>query len=212
MLDICEIFRSVQGESTHTGRVCIFVRLSGCNLNCVWCDTTYAESEFTAMSVEAVLGAVESQGSGIVELTGGEPLRQPEIAELAKRLCDSGREVLIETNGSYDIGVLDSRVIRIVDVKTPGSGHEDSFLAANIQKLRLQDECKFVIADRADFEWSVAFVNKYGLEKICTVIFSPVMGMCSPADLADWILATGNEKIRLGIQMHKVIWGEKRGV
>ena len=212
MLEVCEIFRSIQGESTHAGRVCVFVRLSGCNLSCTWCDTVYAETERQAMTVDAVVETVRGFGTTLVELTGGEPLLQADAVELCARLCDAGYTVLVETNGSQSIAGLDERVRRIVDVKTPGSGCGTSFLMTNLPLIAPGDELKFVCGGRDDVEWSLAFVREHSLCDIATVIFSPVMGICDPADLAAWILGSGEDRIRLGLQLHKVIWGDARGV
>jgi 7-carboxy-7-deazaguanine synthase len=210
MLRVNEIFRSIQGESTHAGRLCVFVRLSGCNLNCTYCDTGYARSEGREMSLDDIVSAVRAYGLELVEVTGGEPLLQPECADLCRRLIAAGTTVLVETNGTLDISVLPQEAIRIVDVKCPGSGAGGSFRAANIKGLRPSDECKFVLSDCADFCWACAFVDTHGLQRRCTVIFSPAAPRLKAADLAEWML---EERVpaRLGIQLHKVIWGAARG-
>jgi 7-carboxy-7-deazaguanine synthase len=211
MLRICEVFKSIQGESSRAGMVCSFVRLTGCNLSCRYCDTVYARDEGTDRTVESILSEVKSHHTILVEITGGEPLLQTETPVLCRRFIDAGYTVLIETNGTIDISVVAPPVIRIVDVKGPSSGHAGSFLDANFGLLRPVDECKFVIADRADFDWSLNVVRVRGLDKVATVIFSPDMRALPPQELAEWIVAE-NAPVRLGMQLHKIIWGERRGV
>jgi 7-carboxy-7-deazaguanine synthase len=212
MLRTCEIFKSIQGESSRAGMVCSFVRLAGCNLRCAWCDTAYAWEGGIDRSVENIVDEIRGHGSSLVEITGGEPLLQQETGELCGRFIREGYTVLVETNGSVDISALPPGVIRIVDIKGPSSGHEDSFLEKNYEALRPTDECKFVISDRIDFDWSMETVRKKMLDKkVFTVIFSPVMNALAPDRLADWIVKE-NAPVRLGIQLHKVIWGDTRGV
>lgn len=204
-LTVNEIFHSIQGESSHMGRPCVFVRLTSCNLRCSWCDTEYAFHEGRTMSVGAVLDRVRAYGCRLVEITGGEPLAQEGVHELMARLCDEGFEVLLETGGSIDIGGVDPRVRRIVDVKCPGSGMEKRNLPVNIERLRTGDEVKFVIADRADFDWAAAFLREHALDGRCAVLMSPVFGRLEPAELAQWILEE-RLPVRFQLQMHKYIW------
>ena len=206
MLSITEIFTSIQGESTFAGLPCVFVRLAGCNLRCRYCDSTYAYGPGVERSAESVVEEVAGLPVTLVEITGGEPLQQPETPELCRRLLARGRRVLVETNGTMDIGALPPGVVRIVDVKCPGSGEAGRFLAGNLAALKPEDECKFVLCDRADFDWAAAFVRRLDLTRRCTVLFSPVWTTLPPADLAEWILASGLA-VRLGLQLHKVIWG-----
>jgi 7-carboxy-7-deazaguanine synthase len=211
MLSVCEIFKSIQGESTYAGELCSFVRLSGCNLHCTYCDTEYARQPGVSMTIEDCLNAVQALGCGLVEITGGEPLLQPETPELCGRLIDAGHTVLVETNGSLDISKLPLACVRIVDVKCPGSGMEGSFYANNIKALTRRDQVKFVISDVRDFDWSLDFVKSKNLLKLCIVSFSPNTNVLKPKDLADWIVKA-NVPVRLGLQLHKIIWGnEARG-
>jgi 7-carboxy-7-deazaguanine synthase len=204
-LTVNEIFHSIQGESTHAGRPCLFIRLAWCNLRCVWCDTAYAFEEGESMTVDEILAEVRAVGCRLVEITGGEPLAQAGVHELMTRLCDEGCEVLLETGGSLDISAVDPRVRRIVDLKCPGSGMEKKNLLSNIDVLGSGDEVKFVISDRNDFVWSAAMIRRFGLDRRCTVLVSPVFGVLPPADLAQWVLAE-RLPVRLQLQMHKHIW------
>lgn len=208
---VCEIFKSIQGESTHAGRLCAFVRLSGCNLFCSWCDSSFARYGGKVMSFKEILEKIGEFSCDLVAITGGEPLLQKGTADLARRLLDRGKTVLVETNGSLDIGALPSGCIRIVDVKCPSSGEERSFLERNLAHLHHGDEVKFVLGTREDFDWALAFVERHGLSGRLTVLFSPVSGKIPPAKLAQWIIET-NAPVRLQLQLHKIIWGEKRGV
>jgi 7-carboxy-7-deazaguanine synthase len=211
MLKICELFKSIQGESTYAGRICSFVRLSGCNLACSYCDTQYAFAESQYYSIEQIVEIVNSQNSTLVEITGGEPLIQKETPALCQKFLDNNYTVLVETNGSLPIDLLPEGCIRIIDVKCPGSGEAGSFLIENIGKLVKSDELKFVLSDRNDFLWALEFVKKHKLDQLTTVLFSPCMGKVTLSELAAWILEN-NAPVRLGLQLHKLIWGEKRGV
>ncbi len=214
MIDLVvnEIFHSIQGESSYAGRPCVFVRLSACNLRCAWCDTAYAFTGGTSMSLDSILSTISSYACDLVEVTGGEPLLQPGCYDLMTALCDGGSEVLLETGGSLAIGRVDPRVHRIVDVKCPGSGMADRNLWTNIPLLTPRDEVKFVIADHADFLWACEIEQRYGLSSRCPVHFSPVFGVLSPTDLAAWMLETG-VRGRLQIQLQKYLWDpQRRGV
>jgi 7-carboxy-7-deazaguanine synthase len=211
-LIVNEIILSIQGEGTRAGMPCVLVRLTGCNLDCSWCDTIHARTEGDEMSVDEILAYVGRLGCGLVELTGGEPLYQEHAAGLLEAFCNAGFETLLETNGSLDISQVDERVVRIVDFKCPASGESDRILWANVEQLRPADEAKFVIADREDYEFARSAVAKHSLDERCTVIFSPAAGRLDPAYLAQWILQD-NLPVRLGIQLHKIIWPDKdRGV
>jgi 7-carboxy-7-deazaguanine synthase len=213
-LRVREIFYSIQGESSFAGRPCAFVRLSGCNLRCTWCDTTYAYSGGERLDLSTVEDRIRAFGCGLVEVTGGEPLLQDETPLLVKRLLDGGYRVLVETNGTQDIRCLDSRCIRVVDVKCPSSGEEKNNLVSNIGYLENNDEVKFVLADRGDYEYARAILRgrKELADRLQPPLLSPVHGLLDPAELARWILADGLD-VRMQIQLHKVLWGaEKRGV
>lgn len=211
-LIVNEIYRTISGEGGSAGRACTIVRLTGCNLRCAWCDTAYAWEEGREMSIDEILTEVERLGGGLVLVTGGEPLLQDATPELLRRLCDAGCEVLLETNGSLDIGVVDSRVVRCMDIKCPGSGQGDSFRRGNLDCLRKTDEVKFVLADRADYEFAREFIRAYDLTSRCEVFITPAAGRLEQAELAEWIPADGL-KVRLGLQLHKIIWPDaERGV
>jgi 7-carboxy-7-deazaguanine synthase len=209
MIRICEIFSSIQGESTFAGLPCTFVRLGGCNLRCSYCDTAYAQEGGEPREVDAVVADVLDAGLQLVAITGGEPLMQAETPLLCERLLRRGRRVLVETNGSMDIGVLPAGVVRVMDIKAPGSGMADRFLDSNIDRLKPADECKFVLIDRVDFVWAMDVVERHRLAGHCTVIFAPVWNRLPPAQLAEWILQE-RLPVRLGLQLHKVLWGDER--
>lgn len=215
-LAVCEIFYSLQGESTYAGRPCAFVRLSGCNLRCRYCDTTYAYNNGSLMEVEQILNSVGELGAGLVEITGGEPLIQEQTPELAVALLERGYRVLIETNGTQDISRIDSRCIRIVDIKCPSSGHSNKNDLENLNRLTPCDELKFVVADRADYEYARTIFFEKILSLAChnAVHFSPVYGRMTPAELGKWILADRlGQGARLQLQLHKLLWPEAgRGV
>ena len=204
-LMVSEIFRSIQGEGLQQGRPCTFVRLAGCNLRCTWCDTEYAFYEGTRMSVAEVLERVETFRCRLVEVTGGEPLLQAGAFELMAALCDRGYDVMLETSGAVSIAPVDPRVRRIVDVKCPGSGMSDRNFWGNIAELRQTDELKFVLRDRADFDWAVARIRDLDLTSRCPLIFSPVFGELEPVLLAGWILES-RVPVRMQLQMHKYVW------
>jgi 7-carboxy-7-deazaguanine synthase len=212
VLRVNEIFHSIQGESTRAGMPCVFVRLTGCNLRCSWCDTEYAFEEGMAMSVERVLEEVERHGCRLVEVTGGEPLLQPEAMDLMRALLDRGHEVLLETGGSLPIESVPRGVVRIVDVKCPGSGESDRNRWENLDHLDSSDEVKFVIRDRADYEWARSVFHDRGLAERCAALFSPVHGVLGAGELAGWVLED-RLPVRVQVQLHKVLWpGVSRGV
>lgn len=217
-LKINEIFYSVQGESTHVGKPCVFVRLTYCNLRCTYCDTEYAFYNGHDMSVDEVIQSISAYGCKTVEITGGEPLLQERVYELMTKLCDSGYEVLIETGGSIDVAKIDPRVLKIVDMKCPSSGMQDKNLYSNLGKLSPNDELKFVIGDRNDYMWAKSLINQYSnLNKINSILFSPVFGSIEPVTIVNWMLddklQTIIPNIRFQIQLHKVVWSpEMRGV
>ncbi len=213
MLTINEIFHSIQGESTYAGLPCVFVRLTACDLRCRWCDTPYAFHEGRKMTVDDVVADVEARGCRVVEVTGGEPLLQPDVYPLMQRLLDSGKTVLIETGGHRSIARVPAGVIRIVDVKCPGSGESEKNDWSNLARLTSTDEVKFVIADRADYEFARDVVRREKLnEKVAAVLFSPVHGELDPKQLAAWVIAD-RLPVRVQLQVHKYIWSpETRGV
>lgn len=205
MLRITEIFFSIQGESSHVGRPCVFVRLTGCNLRCTWCDSEYTFTGGERMPIEDVIARVKGYGCKLVEITGGEPLAQAEVFPLIERLCDDGFEVLIETSGSIDITPVDTRAKLILDVKCPGSGEAEKNRWSNLDELRPHDEVKFVIADRADYEWAKGVIEERRLDR-WTVLLSPVWGRMDMKALAEWMLAD-RLPARFQTQLHKHIWG-----
>ncbi|MBM4125489.1 MAG: 7-carboxy-7-deazaguanine synthase QueE [Nitrospira sp.] len=211
-MHVTEIFHSIQGESTYVGQPCVFVRLTGCPLRCTWCDSAYAFSGGTEMTIGEVLAKVSAYGCPLVEVTGGEPLHQPEAFPLIAALCDEGYEVLVETSGAIDIAPVDRRAHIILDVKCPGSEMADRMRWDNLPKLTDKDEAKFVIQDRADYDWAKAIVEQHGLAQRCTVLFSPVFGVLEPRLLTEWILAD-RLPVRLQLQVHKYVWApDMRGV
>jgi 7-carboxy-7-deazaguanine synthase len=213
VLTINEIFHSIQGESTHTGRPCVFVRLTACDLRCSWCDTPYAFTEGTKMSVTDVVSRVEAYACDLVEITGGEPLLQRDVYPLMRQLLDLGRTVMVETGGHLSIKDVPSPVIRVVDVKCPGSGESSKNHWENLELLTRQDEVKFVSRDRADYEYARDVVARHGLVgRTAAVLFSPVHDVLPSKDLAAWILED-RLPVRLQLQVHKYIWGaDVRGV
>ena len=213
VLTINEIFHSIQGESSHTGRPCVFVRLTACDLRCSWCDTPYAFTEGTKMSVEAIVSQVAHYGCGLVEITGGEPLLQRDVYPLMHQLLDAGRTVMLETGGHVSIKDVPSSVIRIVDVKCPGSGESARMHWENLELLTPQDEVKFVLRDRTDYEYARDVFVRHGLAaRTAAVLFSPVHDVLPAKDLARWILED-RLAVRLQLQAHKFIWSaDTRGV
>jgi 7-carboxy-7-deazaguanine synthase len=213
LLTINEIFHSIQGESTHVGRPCVFVRLTACDLRCRWCDTPYAFHEGRKMSVDEVMADVEARGCPTVEVTGGEPLLQPDVYPLMQRLLDAGKTVLIETGGHRSIADVPAGVIRIMDVKCPGSGESDRNDWSNLARLTKTDEVKFVIADRRDYEFAKEIVLRENLPaRVNAVLFSPVHGELEAKHLSEWVIADRLD-VRVQLQVHKYIWSPTtRGV
>jgi 7-carboxy-7-deazaguanine synthase len=213
MLTINEIFHSIQGESTHAGRPCVFVRLTACDLRCRWCDTPYAFHEGRKMTVDEVVADVEARGCPVVEVTGGEPLLQADVYPLMQRLLDAGKTVLVETGGHRSIAQVPAGVVRIMDVKCPGSGESARNDWSNLALLAPGDEVKFVIADRVDYEFARDIVQREQLTgRVAAVLFSPVHGELAAKQLAEWVIADRLE-VRVQLQMHKYIWTpETRGV
>jgi 7-carboxy-7-deazaguanine synthase len=210
MLRVTEIFHSIQGESTHAGRRCAFVRLAGCNLRCRWCDSEYTFTGGERMSIDDVVDRVKRFGCDLVEVTGGEPLAQQEAFDLIRCLADEGLEVLVETSGSVDIEPVDQRAKIILDIKCPGSGEAEKNRWENLAILRPHDEIKFVIADRADYDWARRVIDEKQLAGR-TILFSPVWGEMNLQPLAEWMIED-RVPARLQTQLHKHIWGERRGV
>jgi 7-carboxy-7-deazaguanine synthase len=215
MLKVNEIFYSIQGESTHAGRPCVFVRLTGCNLRCTWCDTEYAFHEGQDKTIDEILMTVRSCDCRLVEVTGGEPLMQPESIDLMIRLVEEGYQVLLETGGSLSVDKVPPEVIKIIDFKTPSSGMAKKNLWSILDHLAPHDEIKFVIGDRNDFEWANAKVAEHNLARNHTVLFSPVHDTLQADLLAEWLLNNPppGGPVRLQLQLHRQIWGpDTRGV
>lgn len=208
---VSEIFKSIQGESTYAGLPCVFVRLAGCNLSCAWCDTPYARvpDEAVEMSIAEVVEEVDCFNCQIIEITGGEPLLQEEAVALAAELVERGHRVLVETNGSVALSRLDPRVVKVVDIKCPSSGHGGSFLIENLEHITPEDEVKFVIGNREDYDTAVRFLEECLRGRTEKVLFAPVRPQLSPGDLSDWILRDGL-RVRLQLQLHAYIWPDQR--
>ena len=208
-LKITEIFRSIQGESDSVGWPTVFVRLTGCPLRCVWCDTAYAFHGGECMEVDAVVERVAAMGTRHVCVTGGEPLAQKRCIDLLAALCDAGHRVSLETSGALPVDAVDTRVVKVLDLKAPASGESARNRWENLDRLQPHDQIKFVIASRADFDWAVEQVRERDLTR-WAVLFSPVWESLPPAELADWLLASGLEA-RMQLQTHKVLWGDQPG-
>ncbi len=212
MLPVIETFASIQGESTHAGRRCFFIRLAGCNLRCNYCDTDYAWDGGQMRSIAELTAQAAASGCFLVEVTGGEPLIHAETPALLQALLDAGMEVLLETNGSVSIENVPEQVRKIVDCKTPGSGMAKKNHFDNYALLTGHDEVKFVVSSREDFDWSVAVIDRYKLaEKTPNLIFSPVWGRVDFEELAQWVIGC-QRPVRMQLQMHKLIWGDRKGV
>ena len=213
MLTVNEIFYSIQGESTYAGRPCVFVRLTACDLRCSWCDTPYAFVEGRKVSVDDLVKEVQRHDCPLVEITGGEPLLQEDVYPLMDRLLADGKTVLIETGGHLSVERVPSVVVKVMDIKCPGSGEADRADWTNLDRLRGQDQVKFVIRDRVDYEYARDVVRRHDLDRRCAAtLFSPVHGVLDPKQLAMWVLDDGLP-VRVQLQLHKYIWGsEARGV
>ena len=209
-LRITEIFHSLQGESASVGWRTVFVRLTGCPLRCGYCDTAYAFKGGEWWDIDAILAQVAGFDARYVTVTGGEPLAQSECLTLLRALCDAGYRVSLETSGALDVSAVDPRVIKVMDLKTPGSGESGKNLYANIDHLGPQDQVKFVIADEADYQWSRTELQRWDLASRCDVLFSPVAGQMSATQLADWILRDRLD-VRFQLQLHKLLWGNEPG-
>ena len=210
MLKLTEIFFSIQGETSRVGLPTVFIRLTGCPLRCQYCDTAYAFSGGKNTEIDEILKKVSSYKTKFVTVTGGEPLAQPECLALLKKLCDENYSVSLETSGAIDISKVDSRVVKIVDIKTPGSKEEPKNLFKNMQYILPHDEIKFVICSREDYDWSKNIILKYNLNNLCAILLSPSYLEITNQQLADWILGD-NLPVRFQIQLHKTIWGDVKG-
>lgn len=209
-LRITEIFYSLQGETRTVGLPTVFVRLTGCPLRCQYCDTAYAFHGGKRLTISEILEQVAQYTPRYVTVTGGEPLAQPTCIPLLTSLCDSGYEVSLETSGALDVNEVDPRVVKIIDIKTPGSAENDKNKLSNLEQILSQDQLKFVICDRADYDWSKQFILEHDLTQRCEILFSPSYGQVNPGELAEWIL-TDRFPVRMQIQLHKVLWGEEKG-
>ena len=207
MLTINEIFKSIQGESSFSGLPCIFIRLTGCNLRCTWCDTEYAFYEGKPKSVNDIMSAIEPLGVPLVEITGGEPLLQDAVYDLMTALLAKNYKVLLETGGGVSVEKVPEQVIKILDIKCPGSGEASKNLWDNLDHLNPEDEVKFVLSDRADYEWSLEVLDRTQIHKKVKVLFSPVYDKLDLKELAAWVLED-NLPVRVQTQLHKVIWGK----
>ncbi|MEJ2202742.1 MAG: radical SAM protein [Gemmatimonadota bacterium] len=217
-LRITEIFHSIQGESTWAGLPCTFVRITGCPLRCVWCDTEYAFTGGTRMKLDEIVEVVRGHGCPLVEVTGGEPLAHPNALPLIVRLLDEGFTVLVETSGAFDVGPVDPRAHRIMDLKCPGSGESHRNLWTNLDHLTRRDEVKFVVKDRSDYEWSRQVIREHALDHrvasgtLGAVLVSPVWDEIDLEELSGWILEDALP-VRLQVQLHKLVWGpDRKGV
>jgi len=210
ILRVNEIFLSLQGETSRVGLPTVFVRLTGCPLRCSYCDTEYAFYNGKNILIASVLNTVSGYGVQNVTVTGGEPLAQKKCLLLLKLLCDIGYSVSLETSGAQDLSKVDIRVIKVMDIKTPGSGEEQKNNWTNLDYLSSQDELKFVLCDEEDYQWAVKTIRNYHLDKICQILFSPVYNKLDPALLAAWVLRD-RLGVRMQIQLHKLLWGEEPG-
>ena len=210
--NIFEIYKTIQGESSYAGLLCVMVRFAGCNLNCGYCDTKQAQTNMNAavLSFDDIINKISSYDCKLVELTGGEPLIQKNISLLIDKLVSLGFTVLIETNGTQPIKKYSDKAIYIIDVKCPSSGELNTFLLSNLRYMKPKDELKFVISDKNDYLWAKNFIDEHKLTNEFNLIFSPVLKLLSPENIADWMITDGLNSIRLQIQLHKIIWGHER--
>ena len=209
-LKVSEIFFSLQGEASRAGLPTVFVRLTGCPLRCVWCDTEHAFSGGRLRGIDDILAEIATYGAHQVCVTGGEPLAQKNCLVLLTALCNAGYDVSLETSGALDIGRVDARVSRIVDLKAPGSGESEKNHWANLELLTARDELKFVLADRADYDWACEVIRTHSPQTRCPLLFSPVQGAIDPTALAEWIIAD-RLPVRFQLQLHKLLWGNMQG-
>ncbi|HHH39179.1 MAG TPA: 7-carboxy-7-deazaguanine synthase QueE [Sedimenticola sp.] len=209
-LRISEIFHSLQGESASVGWPTVFVRLTGCPLRCAYCDTVYAFKGGECLSLDEIMRQVAGYGARHVTVTGGEPLAQPDCLPLLGALCDRGYRVSLETSGALDLSVVDPRVVRVMDLKTPGSGEEARNLYENIDHLGAADQVKFVICDEADYHWARRQIDTWSLAERCEVLVSPAQGRQDPVELAEWVLRD-RLPVRFQLQLHKILWGDVAG-
>ena len=207
-LKVNEIYYSIQGESTHVGRPCIFIRLTYCNLRCTYCDTEYAFYEGKDIEIPEIMAKIKQWNCNLVEVTGGEPLFQDECINLLNELTNQNYEVLLETGGSLSISDVPTEIVRIVDFKCPSSGMKKKNLWSIVNDLQPHDEVKFVIGNREDFDWAIDMLNKYSLNEKCSILFSPTFGKIDPSLIVEWILE-GDIPVRMQLQMHKHIWEPK---
>lgn len=210
MLRITEIFYSLQGESNTVGLPTVFIRLTGCPLRCVYCDTAYSFSGGKNMAIDAIVAQAGQYGTRYITVTGGEPLAQPGCLELMTRLLDQGYVVSLETSGALDVSEVDPRVVKVMDLKTPSSGESNKNRYQNINYLSLKDQVKFVIGDGQDYDWSKAILTEYDLPNRCEILFSPVMGQQNPTELAEKILKD-RLAVRFQLQLHKILWDDAQG-
>ena len=207
MLKVNEIYLSVQGESSYTGLPCVFIRLTGCNLRCIWCDTAYAFYEGKSMSIDEIVGKVKNFGVKLIEITGGEPLMQENVYPLMNGLIEKGFQVLLETGGSLSLEKVPRDIIKIMDIKCPGSGEHKNNNLDNLKFLETKDEVKFVILNRHDYEWSRDLIHKYKIHEIAHILISPVYDKLELKEIVKWILED-KLPVRLQTQLHKAIWDE----
>lgn len=210
MLRITEIFYSLQGESNTVGLPTVFIRLTGCPLRCVYCDTSYAFSGGKKIEIDVIVAQAEQYGTKYITVTGGEPLAQPGCLELMTKLLDKGYVVSLETSGALDVSAVDPRVVKVMDFKTPSSGELSRNLYQNIEYLNQKDQVKFVIGNDEDYDWSKTLLTKYGLPNRCDILFSPVMGQQHPTELAEKILKD-RLPVRFQLQLHKILWDDAQG-
>lgn len=211
MLRITEVFYSIQGEARHTGKPTVFIRLTGCPMRCVYCDSAYAFHGGQKISVAEISEQIKQYNTRYITVTGGEPLAQKSCFQLLSNLCDQGYEVSLETGNAVDIAMVDKRVNVVLDIKTPASGEERNNNYDNLHHLKQDDQLKFVILDKPDYEWSKQFMKENQLDQRCEVIFSPVADKLEAVDLASWVLED-QLPVRMQIQLHKYLWGDKPGV
>ncbi|MBN2135512.1 MAG: radical SAM protein [Acidobacteria bacterium] len=211
-LKITEIFFSIQGETRFIGYPCIFIRTAGCNLECNWCDTEYAKEPGKQMEIEDIIKTVSNFPADLVMITGGEPLCQKQTPYLINELLEKSYKIILETNGSFPLVEIPNEVYKAVDVKCPGSGEEESFLKKNLERISENDELNFVLLNRQDYDWACSFIKNNNIKKNVNISFTPAYNILKPKQLAEWLIEDGLSEIRLSLQLHKIIWGDRRGV